>query len=122
MELSSSNIKKNYISGNGTVHFPAQAQRNKKIRPLKIPYVSKISSSNIKKKKLESFSYILSKKNFSYISRNGTLHFSARARKIKKIHPEKNFLYFRKTLKKLHIFLKRNLYLCFGKGELRFLN
>ena len=42
MELSSSNIKKNaYISGNETLHFPAQVQKNqKKFTPKKIPYIS----------------------------------------------------------------------------------
>ena len=42
-----------------------------------------LSGCNIKK-------YLI----FSYISKNGTLHFSAQVRKIKKIHPEKKFLIF----------------------------
>ena len=36
-----------------------------------------------------SIHYIFSKESFSYISRNGSLHFSAQTQKIKKIHPNK---------------------------------
>ena len=36
-------------------------------------------------------SYIFSKESFSYISGNEAKYFSAQAREIKKIHPEKNF-------------------------------
>ena len=43
-----------------------------------------LSCSNIKKK-----SYIFSKEIFSYISGNGTLHFSPKAGKIIEIHPGK---------------------------------
>ena len=58
MELSSFNIKKNsYISGNGTLHFPAQTKKiknrkNKKNLPRKKFLIfpeMELSSSNIKK-------------------------------------------------------------------------
>ena len=41
-------------------------------------------------------SYVFSKESFSYISGNGTLHFSTQARKIKNNPPSENFLQFRK--------------------------
>ena len=54
-----------------------------------------LSGSNIK-----TFLYFLKRKLFSYISRNGTLQFSAQARKIKK-----NFLYF--NINKFFIFSEK---------------
>ena len=74
------------------VHFPAQAQKNpKNMHPF---YFQKWNFLALVLKKLnissnESFSYIFSKESFSYISRDETMHFSAQARKIKKIHPRK---------------------------------
>ena len=55
---------------------------------------------------------IFSKESFSYISEHGTLHFSAQARKIKKIHPEKAFLILQEmeTRKNYLYFRKRNFY------------
>ena len=38
--------------------------------------------------KLQNY-FIFSKESFSYISRNGILHFSGQAREIKKTHPKK---------------------------------
>ena len=55
--------------------------------------------------------YIFSKENFSYVSGNGTLLFSAQARKNKKSPPRENFLYFRKwkLRKKFFIFQETEL-------------
>ena len=53
-----------------------------------------LSSSNIKK--IPIFSRKKAFLIFSYISGNGTLHFSPQARKIKEIHPEKiSYIFFR---------------------------
>ena len=49
----------------------------------------KLSSSNCYILSKKDFCYIFSKESLTYISENGTLHFSAQARKM--IHPEKNF-------------------------------
>ena len=66
-----------------------------------------LSSSNIKK-------IIFSQKKSSYISGNGTLHFLAQNRKIKKMHPKKKkknpskkSLYFRK--RNFFMFQERNI-------------
>ena len=83
----------------------------------------KLSSSNNKKILIfslkKSFSYIFSRESFCYISRNGTLHFSAQARKIKNNPPGEKFLYFRKRKprKNFSYFLKRKLFLYFRKRE-----
>ena len=62
-----------------------------------------LSSSNIKK-------IIFSQKKSSYISGNGTLHFLAQNRKIKKMHPKK-----KKTLKKVLIFQETEFFYVSGK-------
>ena len=59
-----------------------------------------LSSSNIKK-------IIFSQKKSSYISGNGTLHFLAQNRKIKKMHPKKK----KKPSKKSLYFRKRNFFM-----------
>ena len=66
----------------------------------------KLTSSNIKK-----ISYIFSKESFSFISGNGTLHFSAQALKIKKNPPRENFSRFKKQKRQKNFlcFLKRKL-------------
>ena len=65
----------------------------------------KLSSSNIKK-----IPYIYSKESVSYISRNGTLHFSGQAPKIKNNSSGEKFLHFRKrkSRKKFLYFRKWN--------------
>ena len=63
-----------------------------------------LSSSNIKK-------IIFSQKKSSYISGNGTLHFLAQNRKIKKMHPKK-----KKTLKKVLIFQETEFFYVSGKN------
>ena len=56
---------------------------------------------------------IFSQKNLFYISGNRTLYFSAQAQKIRKIHPEK--IHHNLILKIFLYFLKRKLFLYFGK-------
>ena len=73
MKLSSSNIKKILI-------FP-------EMKPC--TFWPTPSKSFAKKTHSEKISYIFSTESFSYISGNGTLYFSAQARKIKEIHPRK---------------------------------
>ena len=70
-------------------------------------------SSNIKK-----IWYFL-KERFSYIFSNETLHFSLQARKIKEIHPENNFLHFRKWKQRKNVlhFLKRKVCNISGNGN-----
>ena len=92
--------------------------------PVVFSYVSEkeLSSSNIKKK-----IYIFLKETYSCVFGNGTLHFSVEVRKIKKYPSKKNSLSFRKRnflaliFKNLLYFLKRNLFLYFGKWNLALL-
>ena len=71
--------------------------------------------------KIEQKKNILSKERYSCGFGNGTLHFSVEVRKIKKYSSEKNSLSLRKRnflaliFKTLLYFLKRNLFLYFGK-------
>ena len=75
------------------------------------------SKSFPKKTRSKKIFYIFSKESFSYIFGNGTLHFSVKAREIKKIHPEKISYTSgnRNPEKTSYIFLQRKLFLCFGK-------
>ena len=103
--------KKNFscVSGNGTLLCSVQAWNKKKNQPPK-------EFSKIEQKK-----NILSKERYSCGFGNGTLHFSVEVRKIKKYSSEKNSLSLRKRnflaliFKTLLYFLKRNLFLYFGK-------
>ena len=94
MELSCSNITKFlmffYILGNGTFRpkLKKKKKKKKKIPPQKTPYILALYFS------------------FSYIFRNGNLHFSAQGQKNKKNSPREN-LYF----------LRQKLFLYFGKWE-----
>ena len=80
-------LKKSYISGNEILHFLAQGKK-KRIHP-------EIDSLHFRKWNFLALiikeSYVFSKESFSYISRNGTLHSSAQAQRIKKSN-KKNFL------------------------------
>ena len=103
---------------------PPKTQKNSPRKKFLILLEMELSSSNIKKILIfsqKSFSYIFSKESFSYISENGTLHFSTQARKIKEIHLEKNSCISgnENPEKTSYIFLKRKLFLCFGKREPR---
>ena len=85
--LDDSSIRKGYMG-----HFSAQYQKIKKICPKTLIFVEmELYRSNIKKTLIFSQKKkpLLSKKSFSYISRNGTLLLSAHALRIKKIYPEK---------------------------------
>ena len=64
-------------------------------------------------------SYTFSKESFPYISGNGTLHFSALAQKIKKLHPEKtSYISGNRNLEKIsYIFLKESLSYISGNGN-----
>ena len=66
-------------------------------------------------------SYIFSKESFSYISGNGTLHFSGQAQKIKiKIHPDKTFytpILKTETPEKFLIFSQKKVVLPFQETE-----
>ena len=108
-------------------HFPAQAQKKKKINPEKNSlYIRKWNflALIIKKflyfLKIKLFSYFHKRKLFLYFWKWNPALFSPGS-KNKKIHPRENFLYFRKGKPRknyLH-FLKRKLLLCFGKREPR---
>ena len=65
----------------------------------------------------EEIYYIFSKESFSYFSRNGSLHFSVQAWRIKNSLPGENILPFRKLKpwKNFLHFSKRKLFLCFRK-------
>ena len=83
---------KNYIKSSGLratwATFKPELNKSKKIHhPPKTNFIfpeTELSSSNVKK-----YLIFSQKVNFSYISGNGTLHFSPQAQKIRKIHPGK---------------------------------
>ena len=72
------------------------------------PQPSKFFNKKIRSEKI---AYIFSKESFSYISGNGTLHFSAQ-----KFTPRKFFILQQQEPRKRFLyFLKRKLLLCFEK-------
>ena len=85
-------LKKFYISGNEPLHFMVSTL---KLFPKKISHIFSEKKTALKK-------FLM----LSYTSENGSLHFSAQARKIKEINPEKILSYFtkRKPCKKFLIF------------------
>ena len=73
-----------------------------------------------KKTRSEKISYIFSKESFSYISGNGTLHFSAQARKIKEIHPRKiSYTSGNGSPKKFRVFSQKKAVLMFREVTFR---
>ena len=103
-------------NGNGTLHYQARARKIKKIHPEKkflILQEMELSSSNIKK-----FLYFLKRKLFSYTCGNRTLHFSAQARNITEIHPEKiSYTSVNENPEKFFIFSPQKAFLIFRKME-----
>ena len=108
-----------YISGNGNpkkllilqeIKLLGRSLNNKKIYPQKNSLY--LRKWNLLTLRLKNLLYFL-KKNLFYISGNRTLYFSAQAQKIRKIHPEK--IHHNLILKFFLYFLKRKLFLYFGK-------